>query len=263
MFPPLRPKGVVSREPEQRGIGLEGLGPAGRARQHSARLAARPPFHLGSSFLPGVSLSVCLWVCLRGLGRGNKGGVSLWAARIGQTFFENGPLSKGLLVGSQTDDTQVLQHEPEDPRGTLPPKGELPPEAPRETKPCPFSQPPLPMPAGSGLHSQTDFSQRAKSKKITFSIKEKHFFVWVPFFLFFFFFPKPLFTLVVALFFLSGSQRRRVRECPGQPGTRPPQRTQTTIPMAAGTSTSPRVARSSSPRGKQKPWLCGQQSGGW
>lgn len=32
-----------------------------------------------------------------------------------------------------------------------------------------------------GLHSHTGFSQRAQSKKVTFRIKEKRFFVWVSF----------------------------------------------------------------------------------
>lgn len=50
-------------------------------------------------FLECVSVGLSEWVW----GGGNKKGVFLWAARIGQTFFENGPLSKGLLVGSQTD----------------------------------------------------------------------------------------------------------------------------------------------------------------
>ena len=65
--------------------------------------AARLPFHLRSSFLPGPSLSVCLWVHLGGLEEGEGRGCSLRAAWIGQNFFENGVLSQNLPVASHRE----------------------------------------------------------------------------------------------------------------------------------------------------------------
>lgn len=66
----------------------------------------RPPFHLCSSFLPGPSLSVCLWVCLSGSGAGKEGGSGegCLCKQLGlDKPLENGLLSKGLLVISQSD----------------------------------------------------------------------------------------------------------------------------------------------------------------
>ena len=82
---------MVSREPEQRGGDWAGPLRAGGDRSPAGRVqpgvlsppAARPPFHLRSFFLPGPSLSVCLWVHLGGWEEGKEGGRSLWAAWIG------------------------------------------------------------------------------------------------------------------------------------------------------------------------------------
>lgn len=65
MFTTLRPKGVISREPEQRGglgwRGQESSGEScGEGLQSAKPAPTRPPFHLCSSFGPGPSLScVC------------------------------------------------------------------------------------------------------------------------------------------------------------------------------------------------------------
>lgn len=116
------------------------------------------------------------------------------------------------------------------------------------------------MPSAQALTPRRVFP-RVKSKKVTFRIKEKRSFVLV---FFLFFPPKPLFTSVVAFFLLSGGHRRRAREChPRQQGTRHPPRLQMTTPTAAGTLMSPRVARSSSQKGKLEPLALGRQSGMW
>ena len=75
------------------------------------------------------------------------------------------------------------------------------------------------LPSSCSPHSQTGFSQRAKSKKVTFRIKEKRFFVWV--FLSSFFSPsKPLFTSVVAFSLLFGVRGEGLEDV--HPGGREP-----------------------------------------
>lgn len=123
--------------PAKRGIGLDLTRPRPDPTDQEGRRdlepswegpavspACCPPILSSLQLLPPCPSPVCVcgsvWVAL---GSGKEEGGSLWAAWIGQTFFENGPSPKGWWSDDQTGAPAGVQG----PRGRTLPKGVTPP----------------------------------------------------------------------------------------------------------------------------------------